>query len=86
MLPPRHRSAAYKAFWSYWPRRFLEGRGIVVLLLICAVIMILVSVLMPQTAQKTRAAAFDRIVTSPLADPEAAAPLRRAGIMVDEAD
>lgn len=32
------------------------------------------------------AAAFDRIVTSPLADPEAAAPLRRAGITVDEAD
>ncbi len=32
------------------------------------------------------ATAFDRIVTSPLADPGAAAPLRRAGIRVDEAD
>jgi DeoR family deoxyribose operon repressor len=30
--------------------------------------------------------AFDRIVTSPLADPGAAASLRRAGIRVDEAD
>ncbi|MBL6078156.1 DeoR/GlpR transcriptional regulator [Belnapia sp. T18] len=30
--------------------------------------------------------AFDRIVTSPIADPDAAAPLRSAGILVDEAD
>ena len=60
MLPPRHRHAATKAFWNYWPRRVFGDHGLVGCLLICAVILIIISLAMPQFAQKTRAFVFDQ--------------------------
>lgn len=61
MLPPRHQRAAKRAFWSYWPRRFLGDRGILAVLVILAVVLMGVSHFAPQTAARTRAGVFDQL-------------------------
>lgn len=61
MLPPRHRRAAFKAFWSYWPRRLLGERGVLIVLLALCVIVMLASVIAPRFTQRVRAATFDQL-------------------------
>ncbi|MDB5477935.1 MAG: rod shape-determining protein MreC [Alphaproteobacteria bacterium] len=71
MLPPRHRQAAFKAFWSYWPRRLLSERGALALALFCAVILMILSLAAPQFVHKTRSVVFDRlsIILTAMASP-----------------
>lgn len=61
MLPPRHQHAAKRAFWHYWPRRFLGERGLMAILLILAVILMAVSQFSPQSAARMRAGVFDQM-------------------------
>lgn len=59
MLPPRHHHAAKKAFWGYWPRRFISERGAVALLLILSIVFLVTSQAAPEWARRLRAGVFD---------------------------
>jgi rod shape-determining protein MreC len=61
MLPPRHHRAANKAFWKYWPRRFISERGVLVILLIVSLMLMLTSQFSPGFSQRVRAGVFDQL-------------------------
>jgi rod shape-determining protein MreC len=61
MLPPRHHRAANKAFWHYWPRRFISERGLMAVLLILAVVLMGLSQFMPAASQRIRGGVFNSI-------------------------
>ena len=61
MLPPRHQHAAKRAFWHYWPRRYLSDRGLMLFLVILAVVLMGISQFLPQVAARMRAGAFDQM-------------------------
>lgn len=61
MLPPRHQHAAKRAFWQYWPRRYLGEKGLLAVLLILAVMLMGVSQFSPQLAARMRAGVFDQM-------------------------
>lgn len=60
MLPPRHQRAAKRAFWIYWPRRFLSRRGFALFLLIVAFIMMAVSAGVPSGVERGRIELLDQ--------------------------
>lgn len=59
MLPPRHHKAAKRAFWSYWPRRFISERGLMAILLIVALLMMVLSQFSPVLSQRIRGGVFN---------------------------
>lgn len=61
MLPPRHQHAAKRAFWQYWPRRFLGERGLLAVLLVLSMILMGISQFSPQLAARMRAGVFDQM-------------------------
>ena len=61
MLPPRHHHAAKRAFWHYWPRRFLGERGLLAVLMVLAVLLMGISQFAPQIASRMRAGVFDQM-------------------------
>lgn len=61
MLPPHRQKAANKAFWHYWPRRILSERGIAVVLLVIALILMIGSTFIPRAADTARIGVLDRM-------------------------